>query len=1289
MAATHRHARRLPKGAREGLRRFLASFITLVLLASMAPMAPISQALAITLNRPSEVILQVGNGEKINVMKKVATIDSSKDNTELTFTAVDAYSSWPDHKNYKERKLIVTDAKSTTTIATTNSNTLKVPVSKLKGKNRVTLETWSWDGSKGKVVRRYGEILNVRLVNAKATEKSPSGGSSSGSSGGGSGGQQPGGWSFGNGLSYTFKNTGFKFLDNTTMTLNGLDLPLTYKHNADGTTTVGINCTPEDVTFLKAVKNGNPWEKYTTEKAAKATAKADKGWSGKEFGKWGGKKFDWQVMGYMEYNTKNPTAPRSINLMVSMGIKADGHAQYLCFTGTLTFTAGGKAMLTGKWSPKDGLSGSLSLGAYAGLELYIGLGLNYVASIGAYGKGSININFQLLPKSYLNDITLTGQCGAKAKVFGFTVYTWKILEGKKELYKRPLQSQMTSQEALSGQGLPQNILVDNGINEDGTATSPLTVSAETSYPIDSRDYLEETPTILEAQENASANSIFENVYGETELTSVTTNNGPVVACVADANQINSEPGRAATDRGAVVFSRRKADGTWTTPKIVDQTNNYADYTPHITTDGENCYIAYLAADSSNGENPTIGDVGKKLDVKVAKINASDEVEYVETVSAAHTDTTTMPASPVVLNSNDGLFVGWYTNQTAGDSGEVLGVSGTHTIKVFKRNATGGWNEFRSIDTEECAISSFDMGFMGNVPTAAWSTDTKLTSANFNEATSLNDETDPYKEFNKDTFSGSKVNSVSLRDASSAPSVRTDATNAQFAAYDGKQELTYATPAADVTTGGGVSIYGTDGSGEGEDLILDGSKVDLETTDYKISGDLGLNRAGCISFLKLCNYGADICSMLTTGESPTSWTSELDTTYENGTISDFTATYVDGQPLFVYTTTDEGLESQDDGTSGADIGSTTTDSLKHARVDDTEFDEYEFKTGQTATIEADVQNDGLVDLDGFALWKREGTEIEKVYEEEGPLAIDGTKTVEFTYQIPPKEEFTGERNINLLAAPLGKEVTDDDFERALTDEDAATIRYGGPSLSLEAEHMVESGQEYIVSTVTNDGMTAHGATLQYIDSNTDRVLYSVEVPELGEDECFIDTYTAEDSYFRRSGVADITVKLFNDGSQSTDGSGYELNNTDFVSTWDFIDDQSDSKPAFRLYTLNSGEHFYTLNAHERDVLTSLGWAAEGIGWNAPNEGTPVYRLYNPNAGDHHYTMNISERDMLVRVGWVDEGIGWRSDPACSVPVWREYNPNARAGAHNFTSSRNEHLTLVRKGWHGEGIAWYGL
>ncbi|MBQ9608755.1 MAG: hypothetical protein IJV15_04825 [Lachnospiraceae bacterium] len=130
--------------------------------------------------------------------------------------------------------------------------------------------------------------------------------------------------------------------------------------------------------------------------------------------------------------------------------------------------------------------------------------------------------------------------------------------------------------------------------------------------------------------------------------------------------------------------------------------------------------------------------------------------------------------------------------------------------------------------------------------------------------------------------------------------------------------------------------------------------------------------------------------------------------------------------------------------------------------------------------------------------------------------------------------------------------------------------------------------------------------------------------------------------------------------------------------------------YRLYNPNSGEHFYTANATERDNLSNLGWRYEGVAWNAPEiSDTPVYRLYNPNAGDHHYTTSSSERDNLVNLGWKYEGIGWYSTGSDGQALYRLYNPNAKAaGAHHYTTSADERDNLISLGWRNEGIAWYG-
>ena len=128
--------------------------------------------------------------------------------------------------------------------------------------------------------------------------------------------------------------------------------------------------------------------------------------------------------------------------------------------------------------------------------------------------------------------------------------------------------------------------------------------------------------------------------------------------------------------------------------------------------------------------------------------------------------------------------------------------------------------------------------------------------------------------------------------------------------------------------------------------------------------------------------------------------------------------------------------------------------------------------------------------------------------------------------------------------------------------------------------------------------------------------------------------------------------------------------------------------YRLYNPNSGEHFYTKNGVERDMLKGVGWKDEGIGWYAPTKGDPVYRLYNPNAGDHHYTLNGNEKDMLVKVGWRYEGVGWYSDTKKTIKLYRAYNPNAKAGSHNYTVNGAEQEMLIKTGWKDEGLAWYG-
>lgn len=129
--------------------------------------------------------------------------------------------------------------------------------------------------------------------------------------------------------------------------------------------------------------------------------------------------------------------------------------------------------------------------------------------------------------------------------------------------------------------------------------------------------------------------------------------------------------------------------------------------------------------------------------------------------------------------------------------------------------------------------------------------------------------------------------------------------------------------------------------------------------------------------------------------------------------------------------------------------------------------------------------------------------------------------------------------------------------------------------------------------------------------------------------------------------------------------------------------------YRVYNQTTGEHFYTADDTEARGLLRAGWKYEGIGWVAPTEGDNVYRLYNKNSGDHHYTTSAKERDHLKKVGWNYEGVGWKSSKNKEVPLYRAYNPRAKAGSHNYTTSTAEQNNLKKIGWRDEGTAWYGV
>ena len=140
----------------------------------------------------------------------------------------------------------------------------------------------------------------------------------------------------------------------------------------------------------------------------------------------------------------------------------------------------------------------------------------------------------------------------------------------------------------------------------------------------------------------------------------------------------------------------------------------------------------------------------------------------------------------------------------------------------------------------------------------------------------------------------------------------------------------------------------------------------------------------------------------------------------------------------------------------------------------------------------------------------------------------------------------------------------------------------------------------------------------------------------------------------------------------------------------------AQKVYRLYNVDTGEHFFTVSYDEFNRFTmnynyqfhKYDWKSEGEAWYAGTTGTPVYRIHNPKGGDHYYTTSFAEAKADVQKGWKWDNSG---KPVFyskgKLPVYVAFNPHAKIGAHNYTTSLAEQKTLLSKGWKYGKIAWY--
>ena len=140
------------------------------------------------------------------------------------------------------------------------------------------------------------------------------------------------------------------------------------------------------------------------------------------------------------------------------------------------------------------------------------------------------------------------------------------------------------------------------------------------------------------------------------------------------------------------------------------------------------------------------------------------------------------------------------------------------------------------------------------------------------------------------------------------------------------------------------------------------------------------------------------------------------------------------------------------------------------------------------------------------------------------------------------------------------------------------------------------------------------------------------------------------------------------------------------------------PVYRFFNRQSGAHFYTNNAAERDfvIATYPVFQYENVAFYAYGAATTgksaVFRFFNKQTGTHFYTANEGERDFVRQTyaAFNYEGPVWYAQTVAgndAVPIFRFFN--TQTGAHFYTTNEAERdfVRATYPAFNYEGAVYY--
>ncbi len=361
-------------------------------------------------------------------------------------------------------------------------------------------------------------------------------------------------------------------------------IPISCKAFTDGRVIIGMGINSSNVNFWKDARNGTLKQKTDKKELSDAF------WGNKENRKaitGGDLGLVVNFSGWVQGNIyTNEPLTGELSIYIGSGFYVSGQYAILTFDVTVSVGVAGVLEFEFRYNEKNSKYDDFVVDAFSiqfttALELYGGIGLSSIASVGLYGAGSITLKDQFYPDPVVRSLKLAGECGFKVKAFGKALFSFAIVSGSKEFVEDKDKVSSPGETALLNMSEMNNI--GKGLFSSGYA--------DIKVPADEPEgtgtwYTGMTPsgTLAGYETDPDFDHIIaEDIYPDNKLKTVKTQTGnfPQMNVVF----LGSDPSRSNGNRSRLMnFYYREAtsflsDPVWVVDDSAD--DGTADYNPSV------------------------------------------------------------------------------------------------------------------------------------------------------------------------------------------------------------------------------------------------------------------------------------------------------------------------------------------------------------------------------------------------------------------------------------------------------------------------------------------------------------------------------------------------------------------------------------------------------------------------------------------------------------------------------------------------------------------------------------